>query len=225
MFVIHPINKEGNHLNISYDVFFDWAGNIYIKSNKTDKIYQILITKDNNIEFIHYENPDLIETSIEYKKMKLSTDPSSLKGKIVKNKMNEEEKEDNSEDDEDYENVNKLYPEDLDYYENNDNENDSDSDQMDAFDFSNVDTDIKIYSSDEYTAIYDTFIYNGSTQYNNLIVKSTYKGYPLPYRLLIYSSGEFIIKTIGHSYWYNQLVNNDNDEPILLNSNKDSIKL
>ena len=56
------------------------------------------------------------------------------------------------------------------------------------------------------------------------MIKTTYKGYSLPYRLLIYSSGEFIIKTVGISQWYNQL-SELNNEPCFINSKNTLIKL
>jgi len=227
MLLIKPIDINGSQINSSYEVFFDYTGNVYIKSQKTNKTYQILIDSTNNIELIYFDNPDFNRCDISFKKMKLSTDPTSLKGKIIKKKLNDTEDDVNVNSDEETEpdKINKeLYPEDLEYFED-DNESEYSDDIQDYFEFSKTNSDINVYTSDETTAIYEAFIYNGSYNlHNNLIVKTSYKGYSLPYRLLIYSSGEFIIKTIGISQWYSQL-SESNDEPYIINSKYNTINL
>jgi len=223
MLLIKPIDQNGSQIDSLYEVFFDWTGNIYLKSQKTNKIYQILVTNINNIELIYFDDPEFNDCNISFKKMKLSTDPTSLKGKLIKKKNNDTN--DNIESDDETNNINQeLYPENLEYFED-DNESDYSDDIQDYFAFSKTDSEINIYTSDESTAIYDTFIYNGSYNlHNNLMIKTLYNGYSLPYRLLIYSSGEFIIKTIGISQWYNQL-SESNNEPFFTNSKNTLIKL
>jgi hypothetical protein len=229
MLLTKPIDLNGSQIDSSYEVFFDWTGNIYIKSQKTNKTYQLLVDSTNNLELIYFDNPEFTDSNISFKKMKLSTDPSSLKGKVIKKKLNDTNdnvENTNVESDDETDNLNQeLYPENLEYVDNDDNESNYSDDIQDYFEFSKTNSDINIYTSDESTAIYETFIYNGSYNlHNNLMVKTLYKGYSLPYRLLIYSSGEFIIKTIGISQWYNQL-SESNNEPIFINSKNTLIKL
>jgi hypothetical protein len=219
---ILPINNKGDKINdSSYQLFFDSAGNAYIMKN--NKVYQILIESNNNISLIYDAEFIFHPYDSNIKNMKLSTDPSSLKGKIIKNKINEEDDQNNSDDEDDL--THQLYPEDDDYYQDDENNDDID----DSFDFSLVnaqDNNIKIYDTDEYTAIYDSIVYNGSYySNNNIIFKTNYTGYTLPYRLLIFSSGEFIIKTIGINYWYNQLSETENGEPCFTNSINHSIHI
>ena len=224
MLLIKPIDQNGSQLDSLYEVFFDWTGNIYLKSQKTNKTYHLLVDNKNNIELIYFDNPEFNECTISFKKMKLSSDPSSLKGKIVKTKINEENHVES--DDETDNKLNKeLYPENLEYFDD-ENENEEYSDDVqDYFEFSKTDNELNIYSSEEPTAIYETFIYNGSSNlHHTLITKTFYKGYSLPYRLLIFSSGEFIIKTIGISQWYNQL-SELNNEPVFINSKNTPIKI
>jgi hypothetical protein len=226
MLLIKPIDQNRSQIDSFYEVFFDWTGNIYINSQNTNKTYQILVDNQNNIELVYFDNPDFNDCNISFKKMKLSTDPSSLKGKLVKTKIHNNDDTIESDDDTDNKLNDELYPENLEYFDNeNDNKSEYSDDVQDYFEFSKTECDINIYSSDESTAIYETFIYNGSLNlHNSLITKTFYKGYSLPYRLLIFSSGEFIIKTIGISQWYNQL-SESNNEPYFINSKNTSIKL
>jgi hypothetical protein len=215
MLLIHLNNKS----NTAYEVFFDWTGNVYLKSQKTEKIYQIYVDTNNNIILIDCNDMEFSACDIGFKQMKLTSEPSSLKGKIQKE--DETKDKDVNKNDSHIEDI--LYPEENEYYEDDD-EIYSDDDLTDSFNFSKINSEINIYSTDESTSIYDTFVYNGSYQYNSLIIKTSYNGYSLPYRLLIYTSGEFIIKTIGQSQWYNQL-SELNDEPYFINSKNDKIKL
>jgi hypothetical protein len=222
MLLIKPFNNNGTKIDSSYEIFFDWAGNIYLESKKTNKIYQVLVDNTDNIILVQCSNPDFNKCDISFKKMKLSNDQSSLKGKIIKT-INNEENDLYSESTNKLEH--ELFPENLDYIDDDDNDEKNSSDEEDYFEFSKINDDINIYSSDDTSAIYETFIYNGSyNSQNNLMFKTSYKGYSLPYRLLIFSSGEFIIKTVGLYQWFVQL-SEMNDEPCLINPKKTSIKL
>ena len=148
---IIPADINNNKINTSsYELFFDSMGNAYLKNNSNaylknnDKVYQILIESDNNISLIYDKDFKFNPYNVSLQNMKLSTNPMSLKGKIIKQKIHDEENDDdnesiNSVEDEDEENnLNyQLYPEDLDYYQN-ENDIDSDDEIIDSFYFSSV---------------------------------------------------------------------------------------
>ena len=56
MLLTKPIDLNGSQIDSSYEVFFDWTGNIYIKSQKTNKTYQLLVDSTNNLELIYFDN-------------------------------------------------------------------------------------------------------------------------------------------------------------------------
>lgn len=233
---IIPIDESFSQKHGSeYMLFFDSAGNAYLLA-LDGKAYQILIEKD-NIILVYDKDFQFRKYDQQFKKLKLSSDPRSLKGKIIKEKEKEddeqgEERLSDEEGDDELNIVRKMYPEDLEYYE----ENEQDTNEYDELDdfaeddnfefaFTGQQNNIVISDTDEYTAIYDTIVYNGSYQGNNVIVlKTTYCGLPLPYRLLIFSSGDFVIKTIAEQQIHNKL-SEQNGEPCFVQIKREKIKL
>ena len=219
------MNIKCNNGDKKIEMFFDYVGNVYLNYNNF--IYMILINNDNNIVCVKDNNFNYPLYDCNIKKLKQTTDPKTLKGKIVKNINN---------DDNDLNIITKLYPEELEFYEDeiNDIELNTDFDkdfdyEDDRFEFSSpTNNNIRFYETDDSTATYDTIIYEGSFNNlfgNSIVLKSTYCGVPLPYRLLIYSEGDFIIKTIGQYYYHNKLFIDDMFEPYFILINKTNIVL
>jgi len=219
-----PVNNKLEQLaHTRYELFFDSTGNVYVKNLKTNRVYMLLIDNTNNIILVHDSEYVYREHQPFINKLKLSSDPTSLKGKVIieKQKENNNNGEEDNEDSDVEENIEKeidivrnLYPEDMDYYqEENDYLDEFDDD--DYFQFASVgNNNIYVCDTDEYTATYDTLVYEGSfTSVNNMIYKTTYCGIPIPYRLLIFSNGDFVIRTIGEYQIHNKLAENEHGEP------------
>lgn len=227
--IIKPVDIKLNHIHEHiFELLFDSAGNAYLMAND-GKTYQLLIESNDNIICIQDIQFVFHKHNIPLKKLKLSSNPMSLKGKIIKEKEKEneedEENQNDSDEEDDYKVIRRLYPEDFDFYQDSDEEEvDSEEDEMDEFQFAMPGScDIRISNSDEYTAIYDTIVYNGSYEKNNVVLKTTYCGTPLPYRLLIFSSGEFIIKKIADSQIVNRLSCNGDGEPYFIQQQKENL--
>jgi hypothetical protein len=158
---IIPADINNNKINTSsYELFFDSMGNAYLKNNSNaylknnDKVYQILIESDNNISLIYDKDFKFNPYNVSLQNMKLSTNPMSLKGKIIKQKIQDEDNDDDNESinsvEDEENNLNyQLYPEDLDYYQN-ENDIDSDDEIIDSFYFSSVNPScpISVYDTD-----------------------------------------------------------------------------
>lgn len=228
--IIKPVDIKLNHIHeYIFELLFDSAGNAYLMANG-GKTYQLLIENNDNIICVEDAQFVFNKYNIPLKKLKLSSDPMSLKGKIIKEKRKEEdeneENQNDSDEGNDYEVIRRLYPEDFDFYQDSDGEEEeiNSEDELDEFQFAMPGLcDIRISDSDEYTAIYDTIVYNGSYEKNNVVLKTTYCGTPLPYRLLIFSSGEFIIKKIADSQIINRLSCNENGEPYFIQQQKENL--
>jgi hypothetical protein len=199
---LFPRNPTDNsQLNYYYDTFFDKGGNFYIKNE--EKIYQLIIDSTNNIQFIHDPYFESNNTAMTLGKLKPTSDPYSLKGKIIKDENEQDKDNDNDSDNGEDPNVrqlNQLFPENDDFFENDTDLKELSDGDEDYFTFSSIDGSIiKIVQTDEYDAIYDTLIYDGTLDMAHVLFKSTRIGDPLPYRLMLYTSGYFVFKPIGDS--------------------------
>lgn len=229
---------------MSGSIYFDEFGNLFIKHNVSNKLYEIIINNKNEIE--------LGETNLKYEiinikkeKLKLVNDPTSLKSRVLKKmrEKKEEENEDNdnyNSDDEYHDNMNedesKYYKEDEDYYcqeddsenlENSDNSQNinerfkyiSETDKINIIRFISEDDENENDNID-YNSLYETFVYDGSEDLSKLVFVSKIENSVPIYRLLFYSNNDIIhFRPIGSKNKRFKI--SYNNEEIIINTIKD----
>jgi hypothetical protein len=152
--------------------YFDEYGNLFLKNELANKLYDFVINNKNEIELSEINLPyNIINKKKD--KLKLVNDPTSLKGRVMKRKKEEDERErENNPDDDavnsddEYEkdvddNYDKYYKEDEEYFYNNSDD-------------------------DDYNALYETFIYEGTQDNGKLIFVSKLENSVPIYRMLVY---------------------------------------
>ena len=214
-------NKIGN-------LYHDIYGNMFLLFN--EKYYWINIDNTDNLKLELIEDisllPKISDHEQKYKKIKHTFNPSSLKGKILGEIL--EEKHDSEEsdiDDEDtYNYVKNLsyHPEEKYYYvDENDNIDDmSDSESLSEkiFEFSKFGDDTVVKPMDrtfESASIYDTFIIDIKNDLN-VVVFTLESKEKSSYRLTINTNNIFTLNIVGQSVRFYNICYNEDLAPNLI---------
>jgi hypothetical protein len=206
-------------------VLFDTNGNLYFKYE--NKLYDIEIHKNYNLscELSNYIEEENKQIKINYGTLKLSTDPKSLKGKTQKEYLKElkkiEEEENNEieyedeDEEDDYSILEKYYPEDLEYFENNNKILDNLEDYEISCSFYKepnlLKEDVQVYTLDDIHPLYETLIYNQDLSSGDLMFKTKLNNTIILYRLRLYKSGEIAFRPISDKEVYYELSVNENN--------------
>jgi len=195
------------------DIFFDKTGNVFIELNYNMHILEIDNT--NNISLLKDEN---YYANVNDSAQDLSCDGSCdvtcniCPTKISKLCVISDSGPDDTNDDNKYHPENKKL---LNIKNDNNREDNLQSSYDDhQFIFSSIkqNIDIEIINSDDFVALYDTFIYEGEPDNSELIfVSSCDDDIKLMYRLLIYTSGHFYFRPTGEKIKKNKLIISNDD--------------
>ena len=242
--ILIKVNKSQN----SAKIIFDNCGHIYLEYN--DKTYELIIDQNNNIllEEINAKNHLYdINDDLSFKKgkIKLTNSLNSLKGKVYKeylkelDKMKEEDydiNEDETEDD--FNRIQKYFPEDFDYFESYQDEKNLDNkDEINNYELEEINNYFvflanninehfpEIKMGEDSNALYETLIYNKDLTSGDLIFKTKLINSQPIYRLRIYNSGEFAFRAIGNYENYYLLSDINNKLNLFLLNNKNKNKL
>jgi hypothetical protein len=209
------------------NIFFDKTGNVFIKSN--NDMYILEIDNANNISLLKDENYNTDDNDdAQYLTCDGLCDgicnicPTKIsKLCVIPDPDNKNNGDDKNDDD-------KYYPENKNLLDIKDDDLQEDTlracydDHQFIFSSVKQNFDIEIINSDDFVALYDTFIYEGEPDGNELIfVSSCDNNVKLMYRLLIYTSGHFYFRPTGEIIKKNKLIISDDGalmfEKIVLN--------
>jgi hypothetical protein len=199
------------------NIFFDKTGNVFIELN--NNMYILEIDNVNNISLLKDEN---YYANNNDGAQDLSCDgscdgtcnicPTKISKLCVISDSGPDDKNDDTNDDNKYHPENKKL---LNIKNDNNREDNLQSSYDDyQFIFSSIkqNIDIEIINSDDFVALYDTFIYEGEPDNSELIfVSSCDDDIKLMYRLLIYTSGHFYFRPTGEKIKKNKLIISNDD--------------
>jgi len=188
---------------------FDKYGNIYFSlSDNPDELYDLTITDTNTILCEKYINQNN-DNNQEFRSEDVNVgdlvpfyNNSTLRGKIIKEKLDDYEEDDYGSDTEldITEDVQRQYlQEDLEFNEYSSKRDNCDEPYF-SFNVSSCSKDLEgslVFDRETIHALYDTLIYDGIPDSANLIMKTTLVNDMPLYRLCIFTSGDIKFRAIG----------------------------
>ncbi len=214
---------------------FDITGHFYMELN--NNVFELSVNNKNELEIYKIYNNDNFQYEILDKpnfnigNLNLLSNSNTLKSKVIreyiKDKSENPDEEYESDEDLDRSTIDEInnkmtyYPEDLEIENESLNEDDIDSDKFNFY--GKIDTkclqevtnnDIYYENDIEQTDIisaYDTFLYKGDENENELVFVSKNNKLNSGYRIVIYENGTICFKIIGSYKKIFQLVINNNN--------------
>lgn len=190
--------------NCDISCTFDKYGNVYLSLfENPEEIYDLNISNTNNLFCEKYtiseKKTENTSPTLNIGELIPFYNNTTLRGKIIKDYL-DDDYSDNDSDNEFTEDIQKKYwPEDLEFNEYMDKRINTNEPYF-SFNLNTHKNDLEnklIYDREHIHALYDTLIYEGNLEVNTLLMKtSLVNDIPL-YRLSIFTSGDILFRAIG----------------------------
>jgi hypothetical protein len=207
--------------NQKANILFDIGGNIYLNYN--NKYYEFYADNSNSLLCENIDIHEMKQVNIPIGTLKLTNSLNSLKGKAYKEyikELEQLEEEDIDMEEDEFNIIQKYYPEDLEYSELEKKEIIGDEETCEFLSNPEAKVLVPIYNIEDTIASYETLIYNKDISSGDLVFKSKMNSKFILYRLRIYESGEIAFRPISSSEQYYKLFLDDKNNINVKNLSK-----